>query len=87
MSDNGPIAEGWHLDKRVPISLIVMLALQMVAFIWWASDLNSRVGVLEKSSPKAAELSERMARIEEQVKSAGYTLNRIENKLDQKADK
>jgi len=87
LAENQPIGEGWHLDKRVPISLIAMLLAQIMAFAWWGSNLDARVASLEAAAPKTFELSERMARIEEQTKSAGKTLERIESKLDQKADK
>ena len=33
----------WHLDRRVPLALILTLALQSGAGIWWASTINTRV--------------------------------------------
>lgn len=35
--------ESWHLSKSVPISLIVTLLLQTVAFAWFLSDMSSQV--------------------------------------------
>lgn len=43
------IEREWHLDKRVPIALIITLMAQTAGIVWWASALSSRVGVLEKS--------------------------------------
>lgn len=40
--------EHWHLDKRVPIALIVTLALQGSAGVWWASDANQRLSQIER---------------------------------------
>jgi hypothetical protein len=37
----------WHLDKRVPITLIVTMLMQTITIVWWASRLNARVEVLE----------------------------------------
>lgn len=46
--------ESWHLDKRVPISLIVTLLMQSVVLIWWASSLDARVSQLEKTTTAQA---------------------------------
>lgn len=29
--------ESWHLDKKVPITLIGAMLIQVMAFVWWAS--------------------------------------------------
>ena len=39
--------EHWHLDKRVPISLIATMLAQTVAIVWWASSIDNRVTQLE----------------------------------------
>ena len=38
---------GWHLDKRVPISIIIAMVLQTAAILVWATRLDYRVGTLE----------------------------------------
>ena len=44
--------EEWHLDKRVPISIIIALAIQTVTFIYlattWKVAIDYRIGTLEK---------------------------------------
>lgn len=40
----------WHLDKKVPITLIVVLFLQFLGGIWFISKLEARVLALETSS-------------------------------------
>ena len=65
--------ESWHLDKKVPIALIVMLALHLGGSVWFfrgvvaeGAETQRRVGVLEQS--KASERSsERLAVVESQV--------------------
>ena len=37
----------WHLDRRVPIGMIVTLLVQFVLGIWFISKLESRVYSLE----------------------------------------
>ena len=39
--------EQWHLDKKVPIAIIVAICIQTGGLIWWAARLESRVGSLE----------------------------------------
>lgn len=35
--------EGWHLDKRVPISLIATLLVQTIALVWFVAALHKNV--------------------------------------------
>lgn len=39
----------WHLDKRVPVSLIAALCLQTGAFLWFISKMDSRIEMLERA--------------------------------------
>lgn len=40
--------EPWHLDKRVPLALILTILGQTAVAFWWAATLESRVGVVER---------------------------------------
>lgn len=42
-----PSAEHWHLDKKVPISLIVTLLVYGVAGLWVVADIKKDVEVLK----------------------------------------
>jgi hypothetical protein len=46
--------EQWHLDKRVPVALILTLLGQMVVAIWWAASINTRVEAIERNVGAAA---------------------------------
>ena len=39
---------GWHLDKKVPISIIVAMFVQFGAGLWFISRLDARVISLEE---------------------------------------
>jgi hypothetical protein len=54
----------WHLDKRVPLALIVTIALQTGVFIWWASSLTERVNTLERERTATAPQAERIRGLE-----------------------
>jgi septal ring factor EnvC (AmiA/AmiB activator) len=45
----------WHLNKSVPVSLIMAMFLQSAAAIWWASSIESRVGSIAKSDDAQAQ--------------------------------
>jgi hypothetical protein len=38
----------WHLDKKVPIALIIAIGVQTGGAIWWARGLDARISALEK---------------------------------------
>jgi len=46
MDDNA-----WHLDKKVPITLIGAILAQTFGFGVWAATLNARINDLERETP------------------------------------
>jgi hypothetical protein len=54
----------WHLDKRVPIALIVTIILQTGGIIWWAASANERLATLERRADATAPQSDRLTRVE-----------------------
>ncbi len=78
----------WHLDRRTPISIIIALAIQTGAALWWASNLSSRVEFLEgqfkehtllEAHPKALL---HISLMEQRLQAMQLQLGRIETKLD-----
>lgn len=70
----------WHLDKKVPIALMVTIALtfggQAIAFTIWATRLDNRVETLEKRNDdrdrqieKLSEIAIDIAVLKENVKT------------------
>lgn len=68
--------EQWHLDKKVPISIIGAMLFQAAIAIWFASKLDQRVTVAEdkiieittvnkRQDTEAHALDNRLARMEE----------------------
>lgn len=89
-------AEGWHLDKRVPLALIITLLGHMVVTVWWASALSSRVddqsrrvASLEVSRDAAqalmAGLRSDTAVLRAESEAMRRQLDRIERMLDRRA--
>lgn len=88
----------WHLDKRVPIALILALIAQLVTAVWLASaayrdietnaksidTLGERMGIIERSTTTQAV---QLGRIEENGRGQRADINRILSILERMADK
>lgn len=75
--------EGWHLDKKVPISIIIMLLLQTITLVIWATRLDSRVSSVEATTSGHTIVIEAMRSAQNSV-SVG--LARIEERQSQMAE-
>jgi hypothetical protein len=71
----------WVLDRRVPLAVILTIAMQTGAALLWAGAAAERLTALEARTERIGELVERIARLEEQTKSANASLARIEERL------
>lgn len=84
--------EHWHLDKRVPIALILTIALQSGGAIWWAASVSHRIAQIESSqaSSKArsersdavlADQGQRLAVLQEAVSNTNRNLERLQGEI------
>lgn len=75
----------WHLDKKVPIGIIVALIVQTVVLVYvgttWKVDVESRLGTLEKTSDRNAGQEARIIVVEQQLNYIRESLRRIESAL------
>jgi Tfp pilus assembly protein PilO len=46
-NDTGDEKESWHLDKRVPVSIILVLCVQFVSGLWFIADIKKDVEILK----------------------------------------
>jgi hypothetical protein len=76
MDDNN-----WHLDKRVPIALILTILIQTGAVGLVIGQTLTRVASLETKMEKSDGVSERLARLEAASAFQVDTLRRIEARL------
>ena len=67
----------WHLDKKVPLALIITIIGQTVVAAWGASNLWTRVGELERQMQIAAPQFERIIRLETKVDGITGSLSEI----------
>jgi hypothetical protein len=52
--------EPWHLDKRIPIALIVTILLQTAAAVWWAADVSGTIRNLDAADKRHEVLMEQL---------------------------
>ena len=75
-------ADSWHLDKKVPIGIILALVCQTIVLVYvgttWKVDVESRLTVLEKSADRDAPQEARIIVVEQEMKYIRESLRRIE---------
>lgn len=82
MANSDPAASGWHLDKRVPLALIITIIIQTAGAFWWAATITARVDTIEGQIEAASGRGERLTRVEATQAHISSALQRIEAKLD-----
>jgi tRNA A-37 threonylcarbamoyl transferase component Bud32 len=73
-----PANENWHLDKRIPLALIVTMMLQFGGGIWWLSQIQFRV---EQQGSDIKRLETTMSSTQVDRNSLDNRITRIEEKL------
>lgn len=87
--------ESWHLDKKVPIAIILALAVHLGGFIWWASAQNTwreaadrRLVIQETLTQKRSEwdnnVIQQLAGLKATTDAMRLALDRIERGIDGK---
>lgn len=66
-------------NQKIPITLIITLLIQTVAFIWWLSKLDSRVQFHDKLIEYG--LMEKVLVLEERVKNLSEELDEFKDNL------
>lgn len=74
MSDE---TQGWHIKKEVSVGHIITTIAMLIALAAWARTVETRITALEVAKEYNSAAFERIEK----------ALNRIEDKLDRKADK
>lgn len=76
----------WHLDKKVPLAMIMAFVIQSVTFIWigatWKQSIDSRIDILERSDEERKPQEARLIRLEERLINMADLLNKIDKRLN-----
>lgn len=82
-TDRDPSSAYWHLDKKVPISIIAVLFIQFFGGMWFISKLESRVVALETAKVAQERIDERQdQRAGEAVNLVRSDIHELGRKLD-----
>lgn len=68
MSPNEHTQTCWQLDKKITLSVLIVIIMQVVGSVWWASDLSARVTAVELEQSKYEHVFEDIAEIKTDVK-------------------
>lgn len=75
-------ASPWRLDRKIPLMVIVVLAVQTGGALMWAGGEARRISELELRLDRQSGVAERLARLEAGADATRAVLARIEAKLD-----
>lgn len=59
----------WHLDKRIPIAMILAIVMQTAGVIWWGATTSERLNALERKVDLAAPQADRLTKVETRLES------------------
>lgn len=79
---------GWHLDKKVPISIIVTLLLQAAAGLWFVAGLRTDIELLKSTTVVQRERDDRQDKtLAEALALIRADLQKANDKLDRLIEK
>ena len=80
--------DSWHLDKKVPLSLIFAMLIQAAMVIWAVADIKKDVEILKSRVTTQQDRDDRQDKTLEEVVSRLQTqLERMDGKLDRLIEK
>ena len=83
-----PAKESWHLDKKVPLSLIFAMLIQAAMVIWAVADIKKDVEILKSRVATQQDRDDRQDKTLGEVVSRLQTqLERMDGKLDRLIEK
>lgn len=85
MGDNGGKRENWHLDKRVPIAIILTIAFQTFTATWFAATAMARLANAEEWIKENKQFVQQLPVIQNDISYIKAGLQRIEVKIDRSA--
>lgn len=70
------------VDNKITLALIAAVFLEAAGGFVWAGQASARLDAAEARIAEASGISERLARLEEQMAQARQSLTRIERRLE-----
>ena len=71
-----------EVTRKIPVAVIVALAVQTVGGLVWAGGAAARIATLGARVSEQGLVAERLARLEEQSRATRAAVERIEERLE-----
>lgn len=88
--DEPPREQRWHVDKGIPLALIITLTVSglttSAGALIYLTRLDARVVVIEAIVERQANLSNDIITLKEQVRNVERLVTRVETLLDRRTD-
>jgi len=85
---SAPTKESWHLDKKVPLSLIFAMLIQAAMVIWAVADIKKDVEILKSRVATQQDRDDRQDKsMSDAVQQFVSRLERIDSKFDRLIEK
>lgn len=79
--------QGWLIERRIPMALLVTLCVQIATALIWATQLDARVSHVEQQGMGAVTMGEKFARLEERLDFLKQNITTMRQQLDRIAQK
>lgn len=67
----------WHLDRKVPVAIIVALMMQTAGVVWWGATASERLNALERKVDLAAPQADRLTKVETRLEAVQDGISEI----------
>jgi hypothetical protein len=71
----------WHLDRKVPVAIIMAILLQTGGVIWWGATASERLTALERKVELAAPQADRLTKVETRLEAVQDGISEIKSIL------
>lgn len=71
----------WHVDRKIPLALILTIIVQTGGVVWWGASISARIDVLEKRADSAAPQGDRLTRVEVRLDAVQEGITEIKSIL------
>lgn len=71
----------WHLDRKVPVAIILALLMQTGGIVWWGATASERLNALERKVDLAAPQADRLTKVETRLEAVQDGISEIKSIL------
>lgn len=76
--------QSWHLDRKVPIALILAIIGQTAGIIWFAAGIYHRIETLERDANARGPQGDRLTRVEVKLENVQEGIIEIKRLIQSK---